>query len=84
MSATEIETLIRAGFPEAMLVRVIDEVGDNNHFGALVVAPAFAGRTLVERHQLVYASLKGAMADRVHALAIKTYTPEEWERLCDA
>ena len=84
MTANEIETLIHAGFPEATLVRVIDEVGDSNHFGALVVASVFAGKMLVERHQMVYASLKGAMADRVHALAIKTYTPDEWQRLCDA
>ena len=81
MTTIEIETLIRAGFPDAELVRVVDEVGDSNHFAAVVVAPAFAGKMLVERHQMVYGSLKGAMADRIHALAIKTYTPEEWEKL---
>ncbi len=80
MTTTEIETLIRDGFPDAEVVRVIDEVGDSNHFAALIVTASFAGKMLVERHQMVYGSLKGAMADRIHALAIKAYTPEEYQR----
>ena len=79
MSTTEIEGLIREGLPDAT-VRVVDQVGDGNHFQAVVVSPQFAGRRLVERHQLVYRSLKGAMADRIHALSIKAYTPDEWAR----
>ena len=77
MTTGEIETLIRHGLPDAT-VRVVDQVGDGNHFQALVVTAAFAGKSLVERHQLVYSSLKGAMADRIHALSIKAYTPDEW------
>jgi len=79
MTSDEIETLIRSGLPEAN-VRVVDQVGDGNHFQAIIVTTAFAGKTLVERHQLVYGSLGGAMADRIHALSIKAYTPDEWER----
>jgi acid stress-induced BolA-like protein IbaG/YrbA len=77
MNAAEIETLIRDGVPDAT-VRVVDEIGDGNHFQAVVVSPAFAGKRLVERHQLVYGSLQGAMANRIHALSIKTFTPDEW------
>jgi acid stress-induced BolA-like protein IbaG/YrbA len=77
MTSEDIETLIRSGLPEAT-VRVIDQVGDGNHFQAVVVTAAFAGKSLVERHQLVYGSLSGAMAGRIHALSIKTYTPDEW------
>jgi len=80
MRAEDIETLIRQGLPSAT-VRVVDQVGDGNHFQAVVVSSAFAGKALVERHQLVYGSLKGAMADRIHALSIKTYTPDEWARV---
>ncbi len=80
MTAEEIAALIRAGLPEAT-VQVVDQVGDGNHFQAVVVAPAFAGKTLVERHQVVYGSLHGAMADRIHALSIKAYSPEEFARL---
>jgi acid stress-induced BolA-like protein IbaG/YrbA len=77
MHPDEIEGLIRRGLPETT-VRVLDETGGGDHFQAVVVSPAFAGKGLVERHQLVYASLQGAMADRIHALSLKTYTPEEW------
>lgn len=79
MNATEIEALIREGLPEAT-VRVVDQIGDGNHFQAVVVSPAFAGKRLVERHQLVYGSLRGAMANRIHALSIKTFTPDEWRQ----
>ncbi|HXQ22275.1 MAG TPA: BolA/IbaG family iron-sulfur metabolism protein [Candidatus Acidoferrales bacterium] len=78
MRTAEIETLIRSGLPDAR-VEVMDTTGGGDHFQAVVVSPTFAGRGLVERHQLVYASLQGAMADRIHALSLKTYTPEEWQ-----
>jgi acid stress-induced BolA-like protein IbaG/YrbA len=80
MTTEEIENLIRSGLPDAS-VRVVDEVGDSNHFAATVVTPAFAGKGLVERHQMVYAALKGAMAERIHALSMKTYTPDEWAKV---
>ncbi len=79
MRAEEIEGLIRGGLPVAR-VRVVDETGTGDHFQATVVSPAFAGKGLVERHQMVYGSLQGAMAGPIHALSLKTYTPEEWER----
>jgi acid stress-induced BolA-like protein IbaG/YrbA len=79
MTPAEIEALIREGLSGAD-VRVVDQVGDGNHFQAVIIAAMFAGKPLVERHQLVYGSLKGAMADRIHALSIKTYTPEEWAK----
>ncbi len=79
MNAEEIAALIGAGVPKAT-VRVVDEVGDGNHFQAVVVTPLFAGKSRVERHQLVYDSLQGAMTERIHALSIKAFTPEEWAR----
>ncbi len=79
MQAEEIAGLIRGGVPQAR-VQVIDETGTGDHFQATVVSPAFAGKGLVERHQMVYGSLQGAMAGPIHALALKTYTPDEWER----
>lgn len=77
MHPDEIEGLICRGLPGAT-AHVVDETGGGDHFEAVVVCQAFAGKGLVERHQLVYASLKGAMAGRIHALALKTYTPDEW------
>ena len=80
MRPDEIEGLIRQGLP-GTTVQVVDETGGGDHFQAVVVSPAFAGKSLVERHQLVYASLQGAMADRIHALSLKTFTPAEWTEL---
>jgi acid stress-induced BolA-like protein IbaG/YrbA len=52
--------------------------GDGQHFEALIVSPAFAGQRLVQRHQLVYRALGDRMRAEIHALSMKTLTPEEW------
>jgi len=68
-----IEASIRAGLDcERVEVR-----GDGQHFQALVVSAAFAGRNRIQRHQLVYAALGERMRAEVHALSMKTLTPEE-------
>jgi acid stress-induced BolA-like protein IbaG/YrbA len=51
--------------------------GDGQHFYATIVSPAFAGKRLVQRHQLVYAALGERMKAEIHALSFKTLTPEE-------
>jgi acid stress-induced BolA-like protein IbaG/YrbA len=57
---------------------LIEVVGDGRHFEALIVAPAFAGKSRVQRHQLVYAALGERMREQIHALSMKTLTPDEW------
>jgi len=52
--------------------------GDGAHFEAVIVSPAFAGLTRVRRHQLVYGALGERMREEIHALSMKTYSPEEW------
>jgi acid stress-induced BolA-like protein IbaG/YrbA len=52
--------------------------GDGRHFQALIVSAAFAGRNRVARHQLVYAALGERMREEVHALSMRTLTPEEY------
>jgi acid stress-induced BolA-like protein IbaG/YrbA len=52
--------------------------GDGQHFEALIVSTAFGGKTRVQRHQAVYAALGDRMRAEVHALSMKTLTPEEW------
>ena len=54
-------------------------VGDGHHFEALVVSTAFAGLSKVRRHQLVYRALGGRMRDEIHALSMRTLTPDEWK-----
>ncbi|MDX1368706.1 BolA family protein [Pseudomonas sp.] len=51
--------------------------GLESHYKAVIVSPEFAGLSAVKRHQKVYASL-GELMSEVHALALHTYTPEEW------
>ena len=53
--------------------------GDGQHFTALIVSPAFAGKRLIQRHQLVYAALGDRMKAEIHALSMKTLTPEEFQ-----
>ncbi len=56
----------------------LEVVGDGEHFEALVVSAAFIGKSRVQRHQTVYAALGERMREEVHALSMKTLTPEEW------
>ena len=75
----EIRRLIAAAIPNAE-VTVRDTTGGGDHFEAVVVSDAFAGKALIEQHQMVYATLREAMAERIHALSLKTYTPDQWQR----
>lgn len=52
--------------------------GDGQHFEALIVCEAFAGKSRVQRHQAVYAVLGDRMRQEIHALSMKTMTPDEW------
>ena len=73
--AQDIQRLIEAGLPNAQ-VEVRGE--DGQHFEAVVVSPEFAGKSLVQQHQMVYRALGASMRDAViHALALKTLTPEQ-------
>ncbi|MEN9206526.1 MAG: BolA/IbaG family iron-sulfur metabolism protein [Thermostichales cyanobacterium SZTDM-1c_bins_54] len=80
MSPQELTSLIQAAFPGA-LVEVQDYTGSGDHFQALVVSEAFVGLSRVKQHQRVYAALQSYLDDgRIHALALKTYTPEQWQQ----
>ncbi len=52
--------------------------GDGHHWEALIVSEAFAGRSRIERHRLVYAALGERMRQEIHALSMRTLTPQEW------
>jgi stress-induced morphogen len=75
--ASEIKRLIEAGLPGAVAV-VVDEANDGEHFVAEVMSPSFSGLSLVKQHQAVYGALGTHMGGAIHALALKTYTPEQW------
>jgi len=65
---------IEAGLP----CRHIEVIGDGQHFQAIIVSDAFAGKSRVQRHQLVYAALGERMREEIHALSMRTLTPDEW------
>ena len=76
-----VEERIRAGSEGGSHVAVVDLTGTKDHYEATVVAEAFAAMNRVEQHQAVYGALGELMAGPVHALALKTYTPERWAAL---
>jgi len=69
---------IQSGIQAGLACERVEVVGDGQHFQALVVSPAFAGKSRIQRHQLVYAALGERMREEVHALSMKTLTPEEF------
>lgn len=54
--------------------------GDGRHFNAVIISPAFEGKSSVQQHQLVYGVLGDKMKSDIHALSMRTLTPAEWER----
>jgi stress-induced morphogen len=74
MEASEIERLIKAALPDA-LVEIQDLAGDGDHYAAKVVSEAFRGKTRVQQHQIVYGALKDQMGGVLHALALTTSAP---------
>lgn len=73
-----VEERIRAGVTGITHFALEDLTGTKDHYQAVVVTPAFATMTKVEQHQAVYRALGELMDGPVHALALKTYTPEVW------
>lgn len=74
MEASEISRLIKEALPDAV-VTIEDLRGDGDHYAARVISSAFAGKSRVQQHQIVYAALKGKMGDELHALALQTSAP---------
>ena len=77
MDEATVKALIEKGMPDAR----VEVVGpDGVHFEALVVSAAFAGKMPLARHRMVYATLGELMGGAIHALSLKTLTPEEAQR----
>lgn len=74
METSTIKRMIEQGLADCRA----EVTGDGTHFEATIVSPAFAGKNPLARHRLVYAALGEAMHSAIHALSMRTYTPEEW------
>jgi acid stress-induced BolA-like protein IbaG/YrbA len=76
MENAEIKALIEAGIP-GVEARV---KGDGSHYEAIVIGDCFEGKSMVNQQKMVYAVLNEHITSgAIHALSIKTYTPEKWE-----
>ncbi len=70
----DVKTWIEAGLPGSR----VEIDGDGHHFNAVIVCPDFSGKTRIQQHQLVYQALGDKMQAEIHALSMRTLTPEEW------
>jgi acid stress-induced BolA-like protein IbaG/YrbA len=70
---------IQIDIAQNMATEYLTVTGDGQHFEAVVVSAAFAGKSRIQRQQLVYQTLGSRMTGEIHALSMKTFTPEEWE-----
>jgi acid stress-induced BolA-like protein IbaG/YrbA len=77
MTPEKIKAMIESGIEGAEAL--VD--GDGRHFNARVVSDKFAGLTMIKQHKLVYAALGDNMESAIHALSIKTYTPDQWAKV---
>ncbi len=74
VSPQDIERWIAA----ALACEKLEVRGDGQHFEAVIVSGEFRGKNMVQQHQLVYKALGERMREEIHALSMKTYTPEDW------
>ena len=79
MKPDQIQTQIEAGLPGS---RAVVRSDDDTHFEAVVVSEEFQGKRLIQRHQIVNRALGSQMGNEIHALSMKTLTPEERSALC--
>ena len=68
---------VKSGIEAGLACEHVEVIGDGQHFQAVVVSRAFEGKSRVQRHQLVYQALGERMREEIHALSMKTLTPEE-------
>jgi acid stress-induced BolA-like protein IbaG/YrbA len=77
ISPAQVEAMIQAELPDAQ-VKVM--TNDGEHYEVIVISPVFEGKRLVQQHQLVYKAIQQEMlSGAIHAMAVKTFTPEAWQ-----
>jgi len=75
LTASDLRSYIMDGLPSDY-VEVRGD--DGQHFEAVIVSPHFNGKNMVQQHQLVYLALGERMRTEIHALSIRTFTPDAW------
>jgi acid stress-induced BolA-like protein IbaG/YrbA len=69
---------VHEGIAAGLECEHLEVLGDGQHFQAVIVSKAFMGKNRIQRHQLVYAALGERMREEIHALSMRTLTPDEW------
>lgn len=77
MSIEEIKSLIESGLSTSY----VNVIGDGTHFEAVIVSSDFEDKVLIDRHKIVYKALGDAMVEEIHAISLKTYTPDQWQNI---
>jgi acid stress-induced BolA-like protein IbaG/YrbA len=78
LSAAQLENYIT----ENLACDYIKVLGDDGtHFEAVIVSPAFVGKNMIQQHKLVYTALGDRMRAEIHALSMRTLTPEKWAEI---
>lgn len=78
----DIQKIIERSVPGSKAY-VVDPMCDGRHLKAVVISPAFKDISLVKQHHMVMKPLNEALSGRLHALGLKTFTPEKWDEVKD-
>lgn len=76
MQCEDIKQLIETGMPGSEVI----VTGDGTHFEATVISSEFDNKSMLEQHRMVYATLGNRMESEIHALSIRSHTPQAWEQ----
>ena len=79
MTEESIKQRIKCGLISAQ-VEVMDTKGTGDHFSAVVISDEFEGKSLVKRHQMVYATVSDVLTKELHVPQLKTYSCKEWKQ----
>ena len=71
-----IENLVK----ENLEIEFISVKGDGHHFEMTIVSKLFSGKNLLQQHQIVYKAIGDDMKEKIHALSIKSLTPDQWNK----
>lgn len=72
---------IKTHIETSLSCELVQVEGDGHHFEAIIVSAEFRDKNMVQQHQLVYRALGDRMKQEIHALSMKTLTPEQWSEI---
>ncbi len=76
---TEIKETLSEALPDSQ-IHILDPMNDETHLEAIVISPLFIDKPLIKQHMMVMKPLNEHFKGALHALSVKTYTPEQWKQ----